>query len=176
MLDEDTKYSIESEFDKAFPYLDKLDEQIKQLKKEIEEKELLESSKEIQSKKFSLFSIFHKKQKNSSFSNKLPKTVLPLRKKTLKHHEYSKDGYIFRIQLIQRYNEVKVHYYEFSVNIKYSELEKKEQFYKKFFDLSEAKQYYGNMEGVFKLLKRRDLIERLFKEKKQEIDTYEAIL
>ena len=32
------------------------------------------------------------------------------------------------------------------------------------------------MEGVFKHLTRRDLIERLFKEKKQEIETYKPNL
>lgn len=52
-------------------------------------------------------------------------------------------------------------------------MEKKNQFYKKIDTKEEAIKYYKDMEGVFKHLKRRDLIERLFKEKQSEIEYYE---
>ncbi len=165
MLDEDQRYSLESEIDRAFPSLDKLDEELNRLK--------IADKSNIKKKKCNFFNIFCKKKKSSLFNNS---SRVLLRKKTLKHREYFKDGYIFRIQLIQRYYEDEIYYYEFSVNIKYSELVKKNQFYKKFININEAKKYYSDMEGVFKHLTRRDLIERLFKEKKQEIGTYKSNL
>lgn len=170
MLEQDVKYSIESEIDKTFPYLDRLDEEINQLKKSIDKKSPVNRHK-----KFNFLNIFLIKKpikETVKINNNHPK----LRRKTLKYHNYSKDGYIFRIQLIQKYDDISVKYFEFSVNITFNDLIKKDQFYKKFETPSEAKQYYSNMEGVFKHLKRRDLIERLFKEKLQEIDKYKSIL
>lgn len=167
MVDDGTKYNVESEIDKAFPYLDELDKKIYQLEISKKRKLLKESPKNKHKKKFSLLNIFrfHKAKDKKGRTD----TPLNLRRKTLKHHEYPKDGYIFRIQLVQRYNENDIYYYEFSVNIKYRESIKKEQFYKKILDLNEAKEYYEKMAGVFRHLKRRDLMEKLFKEKRELI-------
>lgn len=38
MLDQDVSYSMESEINKAFPYLDKLDEEIAKYKKNVDKK------------------------------------------------------------------------------------------------------------------------------------------
>lgn len=51
MLYEDASYSIYSEIDKTFPYLDELDNKIDQLKQIIESKKLLEKSPEVIQKK-----------------------------------------------------------------------------------------------------------------------------
>ncbi len=177
MLEQDVSYSMKSEIDKAFPYLDQLDEEIYQLKTTIEKKKLLQKSpKNEQKRKFSFLNIFLVKKQEKKEIIKENDISVKLRKKTLKHHNYFKDGYLFQIHLIQRYDEISTRYYEFSVDITFDELVKKEQFYKKIYNLEEAKQYYLDMEGVFKCLKRRDLMERLFKEKIKEIESYKASL
>ena len=80
MLDRDVSYREESEIDKAFVYLDKLDAEIEEL----------ENSEYICN--FNLFSIFSKKDyKNSN--------IEITKKKILKTHNFIKDGYEFRIRL-----------------------------------------------------------------------------
>lgn len=170
MLDQDVSYSIESEIDKAFPYLDKLDEEISILKNTIEKKKLVEKSPMVKTKFNFLNFLLFKLSKEKTV--KISKSPQKLRYKTLKSHKYSKDGYIFYIRLLQRFDEEKIYYYEFSVNITFSEIVKKEQFYKKIDNIDDAMHYYNDMNGVFKYLKRRDLMERLFNIKKQEIENY----
>lgn len=171
MLDQDVSYSIESELDRAFPYLNKLDEEIYQLKNNIEKKKLTSKSPVDKTKfKFLKFILF---KKEVISTNKISQK---LRFKTLKHKKYSKDGYFFDIKLLQRFDDEKIHYYEFSVNISFNGLVKKEQFYKRIDNIEDAKEYYKNMEGVFKHLRRRDLMERLFKMKQQEIEYYKSNL
>lgn len=176
MLEQDVTYSIESEIDKAFPYLDKLDMELTQLKDNIEKEKLLNKSPmEEQNKRISFLKLFLSRKPEKKAVKVIDKPA-KLRKKTLKYQNYSKDGYIFRIQLIQKYDDISIKYYEFSVNITFDNLVKKEQFYKRFDDVNEAKLHYSNMDGVFKHLKRRDLMERLFNEKQQEINHYKTIL
>lgn len=174
MLDQDVSYSIQSEFDKAFPYLDELDDEISILKNAIEKKKLAEKSPVHKTKFSYLKFILFKIQKKEIV--KINKPSQKLRFKTLKSHKYNKDGYLFYIRLIQKFDEEKIHYYEFSVNIIFNDLVKKEQFYKQINDINDAKQYYKDMEGVFKYLTRRDLMEKLFKMKRQEIENYKASL
>lgn len=174
MLDQDVSYSMESEINKAFPYLDKLDEEIAKYKKNVDKKLSNKSPLTVQKKKFSLFKIFrHQKPQNKEVV-KLVNTPIKLRRKTLKHRNYIKDGYEFHIRVVNIYEDITniSDHYEFSVSIQYNEQTKKNQFYKEFIDKDEALQHYKNMEGVFKHLTRRDLMERLFKEKKQEIKYY----
>lgn len=176
MLYEDASYSIYSEIDKTFPYLDELDNKIDQLKQIIESKKLLEKSPEvIQKKQFNIFKIFSLQKSKKIECKKIIKNQKKLRTKTLKHHNFYKDGYDFHIRIVNRFEDDPntTDYYEFTVSIKYKDMEKKNQFYKKIDTKEEAIKYYKDMEGVFKHLKRRDLIERLFKEKQSEIEYYE---
>jgi len=170
MIDEDVKYTPESEIDKAFPYLEKLDEEITKYKKNTDKK----LPHTIKKKRFILFKIFRKQKLKSKKIDKLINTSKKLRRKTLKHRNYIKDGYEFHIRLVNIYEDITniTDHYEFSVSIKYNEQIKKEQFYKSFNNKDEALQHYKNMEGVFKHLTRRDLMERLFKEKTKEIEYY----
>ncbi len=174
MIDEDIKYVPESEIDKAFPYLDKLDEEIAKYKKNADKKLSKKSPQTVQRKRFNLFKIFKHQKPESKEIAKLINSAKKLRRKTLKHHNYIKDGYEFHIRVVNIYEDITniTDYYEFSVSIKYNEQIKKDQFYKKFNNKDEVLQYYKNMEGVFKHLTRRDLMERLFKEKMQEIEYY----
>lgn len=172
MLDQDVSYSIESEIDKAFPYLNKLDEEIVQLKQIADKNKLSkESSKIVQKRKFNFFNFFLVKNKTNLNVINSPKK---LRLKTLKHHNFVKDGYEFHIRIVNIYEDKTniTDHYEFTVTISFNEVIKKNQFYKKISNKEEALQYYKDMEGVFKHLTRRDLMERLFKEKLQEIEYY----
>ena len=78
MVDEDRHYRTESEIDKAFVYLDDLDNQINELK----------DSK--YQNNFNIFSIFSKKNYDNLNMTK---------KKILKSQNFIKDGYEFRIRL-----------------------------------------------------------------------------
>lgn len=169
MIDEDVKYTPESEIDKAFPYLDKLDEEIDKYKKRAKKLPQI-----VKNKKFILFKIFRKQMLGSKNIGKIINTTKKLRKKTLKHRNYIKDGYEFHIRVVNIYEDITniTDHYEFSVSIKYKEQIKKDQFYKSFNNKDEALHHYKNMEGVFKHLTRRDLMERLFKEKMKEIEYY----
>lgn len=174
MLEQDVSYSMESEINRAFPYLDKLDEEISKLKKISDKKKLSEKSpKIVQKKKFNFFNIFLVR-KNNKASVKIIDIPKKLRRKTLKHRNYIKDGYEFHIRIVNIYEDQTnlTDHYEFSVTITFNETVKKDQFYKEMNNKEEALQYYKNMEGVFKHLTRRDLMERLFKEKQQEIEYY----
>lgn len=175
MLDEDVSYSMESEINRAFPYLDKLAEEIARLKKIIDKKVLSEKSPQIaQKKKFNLFNIFLVKKNKTKMNTKIVNNPKKMRMRTLKHRNYIKDGYEFHIRIVNIYedNTNITDHYEFSVTITFNEMVKKNQFYKEMYEKEEALQYYKDMEGVFKHLTRRDLMERLFKEKLQEIEYY----
>jgi len=64
----------------------------------------------------------------------------------------------------------KIAYYIFYVNVRYNSEKRIKQLYQEFNKLDDVKKHYKNMEGVFKLLKRRDLIERIFDFKLKEIE------
>lgn len=146
MLDRDVSYREESEIDKAFNFLDKLDAEIEEL----------ENSE--YNCNFNLFSIFSKKDyKNSN--------IEITKKKILKTHNFIKDGYEFRIRLEAIYTVKKTEkptYYIFYSNIKYYNERRPKQFYKEFVKEQDAIKYFKDMEGVFTHLKRRDLMEKLF--------------
>lgn len=162
MLYEDTSYRKESEIDNAFPYLDKLNKELDELNKQ---KEVILKK---QKPKFKITNIFIHKIKNIAYVNDII-----LKQKLVKSASFMKDGYFFRVRLYKIFNEkniAQILHFEFYVNIKYNEITKKKQFFKKFTDEYEAKIYYKNMCGVFKNLRRRDLMEKLFKEKEEEIE------
>lgn len=170
-----TSYLIESEIDKAFPYLNELDEEITHLKKIIDKRKLAKKSlQSTKKKRFKLFRIFRQQKIENKEDIKNVGTPKKLRRKTIKHHKYIKDGYEFHIRIINIYEDITnlTDHYEFSVRIKFGKQIKNNQFYKEMLNKDEALQYYKNMEGVFKHLTRRDLMERLFKEKRQEIKYY----
>lgn len=160
MIYEETSYRKESEIDNAFPYLDQLNQELDEL---IKKKETLSTN---QKPKFSIVSIFKNKK-----TNIMPLEIIE-KKKLIKSSSYKKDGYYFRMRLYRIYNEkytAQTLHFEFYVNIKYVNVIKNKQFFKKFMNINEAKQYYDDMCGVFKHLRRRDLMEMLFKEKEEEI-------
>lgn len=160
MIYEDTSYREVSEIDNAFPYLDKLNQELDELKK-------IKDS----------LSIKQKPKLNIKFLFKSPKLIvlstdIVEKKKLIKSSSYKKDGYFFRVRLYKIYDENNISEtlrFEFYVNIKYVNVIKNKQFYKTFMNEKEAKTYYEDMCGVFKNLRRRDLMERLFKEKEEEI-------
>lgn len=175
MSESKTSYSIESEIDKAFPYLNELDEEISRLKKIIDKRKLAKKSPQSAKKrKFNLFRISRHQKIENKEDIEIIDTPKKLRRKTLKHHKYTKDGYEFHIRIINIYEDITnlTDHYEFSVRIKFGEQIKNNQFYKEILNKDVALQYYKNMEGVFKHLTRRDLMERLFKEKRKEINYY----
>lgn len=160
MIYEETSYRKESEIDNAFPYLDQLNQELDEL---IKKKEALSTN---QKPKFSIVNIFKNKK-----TNIMPLEIIE-KKKLIKSSSYKKDGYYFRMRLYRIYNEkytAQTLHFEFYVNIKYVNVIKNKQFFKKFMNINEAKQYYDDMCGVFKHLRRRDLMEMLFKEKEEEI-------
>lgn len=160
MIYEETSYHKESEIDNAFPYLDQLNQELNEL---IKKKEALSTN---QKPKFSIVSIFKNKK-----TNIMPLEIIE-KKKLIKSSSYKKDGYYFRMRLYRIYNEkytAQTLHFEFYVNIKYVNVIKNKQFFKKFMNINEAKQHYEDMCGVFKHLRRRDLMEMLFKEKEEEI-------
>lgn len=160
MIYEDTSYREVSEIDNAFPYLDKLNQELDELNK-------LKNS----------LSTKQKPKLNIKYLFKSPKLIILStdiveKKKLIKSSSYKKDGYFFRVRLYRIYDENNISEtlrFEFYVNIKYVNIIKNKQFYKRFMNEQEAKTYYEDMCGVFKNLRRRDLMERLFKEKEEEI-------
>lgn len=160
MIYDDTSYREVSEIDNAFPYLDKLNQELDELKK-------IKDS----------LSIKQKPKLNIKYLFKSPKLIvlstdIVEKKKLIKSSSYKKDGYFFRVRLYRIYDENNISEtlrFEFYVNIKYVDVIKNKQFYKKFMNEQEAKTYYEDMCGVFKNLRRRDLMERLFIEKEEEI-------
>lgn len=174
MYDYEESYTMESEIDKAFPYLDKLDEEINTLKNSITKKIKEKESSVKPQKEKSNFLNFFKKREIVEIKEPINKQPQNLKRKSMKSHTFKKDGYEFLIRLGCMYDENTntPYYYEFNVHIKYYDVRRKNQFYKKIDNIDEAKQYYKDMEAVFKHLRRRDLMERLFKEKQQEIEYY----
>lgn len=152
-FDYEVSYRKESEIDKAFDYIDELDAEIKKLRG---------SNSLNYNKLYSIFSF--KKIYNDS----------PIIKtQRIKSHNYMKDGYEFRIIMDKVFTEKskdKIAYYIFYVNVRYNSEKRIKQLYQEFNKLDDVKKHYKNMEGVFKLLKRRDLIERIFDFKLKEIE------
>ncbi len=163
MIYEDTKYRKESEIDNAFVYLKKLNNELEKLKKE-NNNDIIYKSNNTTFKNW-----FKKKSKIESYSN--DETIIK-KSELLKSEGFKKDGYFFRIRLYKIFNEYdknQILYYEFYANIKYVNTTIKKQFYKKILDKNDAITYFNNMTAVFRILSRRDLMERLFKEKEEEI-------
>lgn len=165
-LYKEVKYRKESEIDKAFDYINKLDTEIKSL-----EQQLLLKVNEV---KFNysiikkIKTLFKKRIKVDLVNNTTKHS-----KKTLKRKSFKKDGYTFNIYLTKNHidiNNKSIFLYEFFSNIVYDNVKCKNQFYTKFDDELSAKQYFEQMQGVFKNLTRRDLIERLFNEKLKKIE------
>lgn len=148
-------YMIESEIDKALPYLDELNEELSILEKE----NPINSSKKV-----SLLNIF-------SFFRKTSYELIANNTKLIKSKTYKKDGYKFIVKFNMKYNESnsKPYYYEVFINIIYSEEKRYKEFYKKFNDIIEARGCYKTWEGMLKHLTRRDIMELLFKEKLESI-------
>lgn len=162
MFDEEQSYHIESEIDKALPYLDELNLKILSLKKENT------SSNVTIKKKFNIFNIFKKADKSIESIKEIP----PKNTKYIKYKKYQKDGYEFTVKLNMKYNDSTANpcFYEVFVNIKYCNERRDKEFYRKYNNIDEAKEYYISWEGMLKHLTRRDIMERLFKEKKNMID------
>lgn len=170
--DYEIKYRKESEIDKAFPYLDELNANLKELKKEVKI-ELPEPTK----RKFSILNIFSFRKNTSCKKTKVleeSEEIIPKKTKYISSKKFKKDGYEFLIRFNMKYNEStsKPSYYEVFINIKYYEEKRNKEFYKKFKDYNEANTHYNNWEGMLKHLTRRDIMERLFKEKLNEIEKY----
>lgn len=148
---------IESEIDRAFPYLDELNKLIEK------------SDNTIQKNNYHPILSFFGIRKNLITHEPI---ITIQRKRLVKSKTFFKDGYDFSIKLYLIFDEAnpKYFYYEFFANIKYGFEVRKREFYKKFYNKDEAKKYYEDMEGVFRLLKRRELMERLFKQKLEEIN------
>lgn len=165
-LYKEIKYRKESEIDKAFDYIDKLDDEIKNLEQQI----LLNENKIMPNKSiFNIFDLFLKKKQKTNLEN----NTVKITKTTLKRKSYKKDGYVFNIYVTKNSKNTdneSILAYEFFSNILYSDLKCKHQFYKQFYDEPSAKDYFNQMQGVFKNLTRRDLIEKLFDEKLNKIE------
>ncbi len=152
-FDYEVSYRKESEIDKAFDYIDELDAKIKNLRG---------SSSLNNNKICSIFS-FKKNYNNSPI----------VKTQRIKSKNFIKDGYEFRIIMDKVFTEKskdKIAYYIFYVNVRYNSEKRNKQLYQEFNKLDDIKKHYKNMEGVFKLLKRRDLIERIFDFKLKEIE------
>ena len=67
-------------------------------------------------------------------------------------------------------------YYTFYTDIKYYNEKRLKQFYKEFRKESDSKNYYKTMAGIFRHLKRRDIMEKLFDLKLEEIKKYKKHL
>lgn len=152
-------YMKESEIDKAFPYLDELNTKLAALQKNA----TIDSPAK---RKFHIFSFF------KDTSDKKVDEMIATNTKYIKSKTYKKDGYQFLVRFNMKYNEStsKPCYYEVYINIKYSEEKRNKEFYRKFNDVNEAREYYDNWEGMLKHLTRRDIMERLFKEKLESIE------
>lgn len=159
-------YIKESEIDKAFPYLDELDKEISKLKLQLSE---------LQKNNQTFFQkLFNIKRRESEIDDSIK-----IKRTYCKKHKFKKDGYEFLLRTTRVYKEIDTsnpYYYEFFVNIKYNFESKNEQFYKRTTHENELKKYFEDMEGVFKHLTRRDLIERLFKIKKEEIESLNKLI
>lgn len=168
MSDQDVSYSMNSEIDKAFSYINELDKEIEVLKSKIKER-----------KKYYEKQNFIKKLFIPKIPNLLIDDTKNIKRNYYKIKKYDKDGYSFLLRTTRVFNIENTNepcYYEFFVNIKYSFETKSRQFYKRFYNLEETNKYMKDMEGVFKHLTRRDLMERLFKEKKEEIEYLKNLL
>lgn len=148
-----------------FNYLGKLDSRIRNLRHRISQKE--------NNKKFNIFRIFNRfgKNKKRKSQYKTLKEKIPKYYKAINSGIFKKNGYEFYLRWNVRFTKTvsEPAYYEVFVNITYSNNKKAKEFYKSIADYNDAKNYYSRLEGMLKLLKRSDIMERLFKEKLLEI-------
>lgn len=156
--DEIFSYTINSEIDKTIPYLDGLIEETKNKKKGY--------FKEKQNNNPSFFKTIKYKFKKNLVN------TLDYEKKYLHSKSFKKDGYIFRIKVIRivEDNEFEPRYiYQFYTTLKYDKETRDKLLYEEFYDKDQATKYFHQMEGVFKHLRRRDLVERIFKDFEKKI-------
>ncbi|MBR1377376.1 MAG: hypothetical protein IJ565_06175 [Bacilli bacterium] len=155
--DEMFSYTANSEIDKTIPHLDSLIEETMNRKKGYFEEKLTNPS-------------FFKTIKYK-FKKNLVDT-LDHEKKYLHSKSFKKDGYIFRIKVIRVVEEDDFeprYIYQFYATLKYDKEIRDKLLYEKFYDKDQATEYFHQMEGVFKHLRRRDLVERIFKDFEKKI-------
>ena len=59
--------------------------------------------------------------------------------------------------------------YQFYATLKYNKEIRDKLLFEEFYDKEEARKYFHQMEGVFKHLRRRDLVERIFEDFENKI-------
>ena len=150
-------YSVNSEIDRAFPYLVSLNEKLKETGKGYYKKD------DDKATFFQMLKYYFSKRKYEH---------IDVNKKYMKSKMFKKDGYTFSLKLHRTVsNNVfdSPYLYEFFVNIRYGNDTIEKQLYKTFKKSDEALNYYFDMLGVFKHLTRRDLMEMIFKEIEKEL-------
>lgn len=156
---EDFSYTINSEIDQAIPYLDTLISETKKLKKGY--------FKEIDNNP-SLLKLIKFKLRKNKFNS------LDYNKKYLNSKVFKKDGYTFTIKIVRTINKDifnPQYVYQFYSTLKYGKETRDKLLYEEFLDKDQAIKYFLQMEGVFKNLKRRDLIEKIFKDFQNKINS-----
>lgn len=152
-------YTKNSEIDKTIPYLDTLIEETKKRKKGY-------------FKEYNNNPTFFKKLKHKLMKEK--DTELDYNKQYLHSKSFKKDGYIFRIKVVRTVDKDELdpkYIYLFYATLKYDKEIRDKLLYEEFYDKDKAREYFHQMEGVFKHLKRRDLVERIFKDFEDKINS-----
>lgn len=143
-------YRMESEIELAFPYLDELDDQINKLRD----------------------LAFFVKLKDAIISSRTSRKVKLAKKYSIKSQNHQKDGYRFQVKIEGLYvnskNDEPIYYLVYA-NIKYQMNQKYKQFYKEFRKKNQAFKYYNQLNNELELLKRRDIMEKIFNAKEKEI-------
>lgn len=157
-INDDTfSYTLNSEIDKTIPHLDVLIEETKKQKKGYYKEVNIEHS---------LFKILkYQLKKNQGES-------LDYNKQYLFSKSFKKDGYIFRIKVIRTVTKDELdpkYVYQFYATLKYNKEIRDKLLFEEFYDKEEARKYFHQMEGVFKHLRRRDLVERIFEDFENKI-------
>lgn len=154
------KYSVNSEIDKAFPYLNSLNEQLKENKKGYYE----ERNNNVTIKK--IIKYYFSKNKTTNVSS------INSGKRYIKSKSYYKDGYTFYIRFNSFINNDPFNIcemYEIYVNIKYDKEKIEKQLYTLIDNREEAFDKFYDLMGMFKYLKRRDIIEMIIKDSKEKL-------
>ena len=100
--------------------------------------------------------------------------LLRYNKKYLNSKVFKKDGYTFTIKIVRTINKDifnPQYVYQFYSTLKYGKETRDKLLYEEFLDKDQAIKYFLQMEGVFKNLKRRDLIEKIFKDFQNKINS-----
>ena len=154
------KYSTNSEIDKAFPYLNSLNEQLKEKKKGYYE----EKSSEVTIKK--LIKYYFSNNKITKINN------ADCQRKYIKSKSFFKDGYTFHIRFNSFINNDPLNnceMFEIYVNIKYDKEKIEKQLYTLTDDRTKAFDKFYDLMGMFKYLTRRDIIEMIIKDSNEKL-------